>query len=67
MKEILLVANLGFSIIIPLVGSIYASLWIKNHFDLPDYIVILGIFFGLFCGLYSFVKIALNLKGKGKK
>lgn len=67
MKEILLLANLGFSVTVPLVISIYISLYLKDLLNLPDTVVIFGIFIGIFTGVRSFCKIALNTKGSDKK
>lgn len=58
MKNVLFFANLGFSIIVPLVGSIYLSIYLQNKYDLPSYVVMIGIFLGLFMGIYSFCRSA---------
>ncbi|MFI3114806.1 MAG: hypothetical protein R3Y12_01525 [Clostridia bacterium] len=60
MKDVMLLANLGFAIITPLILSVYGSIWLKNRYNLPDYIIIFGIFFGITTGVYSFCKIAFG-------
>lgn len=67
MKDFVYFANLGFAVITPIIISIYGAIYLRDKFNLPDYVVVIGIFFGLIAGVNSFCKFAFGMKGQNKK
>jgi uncharacterized membrane protein YcjF (UPF0283 family) len=59
MAELTLLAwltQLGLSIALPLGGSIWLSVWLRDTFELGDWVVLVGAFLGLYCAVYGTVQ-----------
>ena len=54
------IASLGFIIITPLMLSIYISIYLRDLFNLSDYVVIIGLFLGIISGVYSAYRIIMK-------
>lgn len=65
MKAFSYITQLGLSVIAPIIICTVVSVWIKNRFDLGNFVVIAGIIIGIgsgFVSMYNFYKIAVNDK-----
>lgn len=50
-KLLIWLTQLGISIIAPLGGFIWLSVWLKQRFDLGVWVVLVGIFVGIVCAI----------------
>ena len=56
MKELTLLTwltQLGLSVAVPLAGFIWLAVWLRQRYGLGDWVVILGVFLGLYCAIHN--------------
>lgn len=58
--------QLGLSTAVPLAGFVWLAVWLRNRFDLGQWVVLVGIGLGLFCAVDGFVKNLRLLDSLGK-
>ena len=64
------VTQLGLSTAVPPLGFILLAVWLRDRFGWGNWILFIGIFFGLYCGiygLYTSLKALKRLNSDGKK
>jgi len=69
LRMLIMLTQFGFSIAFPLAGFIFAALWLKNRFGLGNWVLIVGIVFGLVGAVDGFrtsIKAMDLLSGKDK-
>ena len=49
------VTGLGLSVVIPIVVSGFVGIWVKNHFALGNWVIIIAVLLGAASGVYSFI------------
>ena len=62
--------QLGLSVAFPLAGFIVGAVWLQRTFDLGIWIIVVGIFLGMYCAIQGFVqsmKILSQMHNKKKK
>ena len=62
--------QLGLSVAFPLAGFIVGAVWLRSTFDLGIWIIVVGIFLGMYCAIQGFVqsmKILNQMHNKKKK
>ena len=62
--------QLGLSVAFPLAGFIVGAVWLRSTFDLGIWIIVVGIFLGMYCAIQGFVqsmKILSQMHNKKKK
>ena len=62
-----LITEFGLNIVISFLLWIFIASWIKNHFSLGNYVMIIGIFLGLGSSALSFMKFFKTAVEKEKK
>lgn len=63
LKNLSMLSQLGLSVIVPPLLCILLSTWLKNKFGLGDWVVVVGILFGVAGGitsLFNYFKIAIK-------
>lgn len=56
LKNLGLFTQLGISVIVPCILCILGATWLKNRFDLGDWVVVAGILLGAASGVSSLVR-----------
>lgn len=70
LKYLSLISQIGISVITPCLLCILGALWLRSKFNLGDWVIILGILFGLAGGIVSiskYAKMALRDARKSEK
>ena len=70
MKELNLliwVTQLGFSIAAPLALCIIGTVWLRDRFQLGNWIILLGIVIGIYCAVDGFIRNLKVLNQMGNK
>ena len=65
MKKISLltwITQLGLSTAVPPVGFILLAVWLRERFSLGSWVLYVGIFFGLYCGVHGLYTSLKTLK-----
>ena len=60
------VTQLGLSTAVPLVGFVWLALWLKERFALGNWVLFVGIGFGVYCAIDGFVR-SLKVLGRMSK
>jgi len=47
LRSLIMLTQFGFSIAFPLVGFVFVAVWLRNRFGLGNWVLVLGIVFGL--------------------
>ena len=56
------VTQLGLTAAVPPVGFIWLAVWLKNRFQLGQWVLWLGIFMGVYCAIYGLYTSLKSLK-----
>lgn len=59
MKDISLLVwltQLGLSVAVPMAGFIFFAVWLRKTYELGIWVLIIGIFLGLYCAVQGFIK-----------
>ena len=69
LKLLIWLTQLGISVAMPLGGLVWLSIFLRNHFDLGIWVVLVGIFLGVVCAVDGFRTSlkAMESMSKGKK
>ena len=62
-----MVTQFGIGIITPMLLCIFAALWLKSRFALGDWVVLIGVFFGMGSGFLSMLKMIRQMSELSKK
>ena len=58
--------QLGLSTAVPLAGFVLLAVWLRNRFDLGNWVLFAGIGLGVFCAVDGFVRNLKILERLGK-
>lgn len=72
MKDVTLIVwltQLGLSVSLPMCGFVLLAVWLKNQFSWGNWVIFVGIGFGLICAVEGFLSSlkAMSRIGKGRK
>lgn len=70
MKLLIWVTQLGLSVAVPLSGFILLAVWLRNHFQWGNWVIIVGAVLGVVCaleGLLSSIRAMKRMTDQGKE
>jgi F0F1-type ATP synthase assembly protein I len=59
--------NLGMQLAVTIVLMVFLGKWLDDKFDTSPWFIISLSLFGVFAGMYNFLKVALSSNKTGKK
>ena len=62
-----MVTQFGISTITPMLLCIFAALWLKNRFELGDWVVLVGVLLGVGSGFMSMMKMIRQMSELSRK
>ena len=61
-RMLALFSQLGISVVSPLVIFIWGSVYLSRRFELGGWIILIGVFLGLYSAIYGFINIAQAMR-----